>query len=54
VITLEDVPPAEREAFEAEAVELLQRQLRTVFPERKLRIVRDVHGLKIIGDLKLA
>ena len=53
VITLEDVPPAERAVFEAEAVELLQHQLRTAFPERNMKIVRDVHGLKIIGDLKL-
>ena len=54
VVTLEQVPQAERDAFEAEAVGLLERQLKVQFPERKLKVVRDVHGLKIIGDLKLA
>ena len=53
VVTLEHVPPEARAAFEAEAVALLERQLEAVFPERELEIVRDVHGLKIIGDLKL-
>ena len=53
MVTLEHVPPEARAAFEAEAVALLERQLEAVFPERELEIVRDVHGLKIIGDLKL-
>jgi hypothetical protein len=53
VVTLENVPSEAREAFEAEAVELLEQEMKTAFPERELEIVRDVHGLKIIGDLTL-
>lgn len=53
VVTLEHVPPEAREAFEAEAVGLLEAELKAAFPARELEIVRDVHGLKIVGDLKL-
>ena len=53
VVTLEHVPPEASEAFEAEAVELLAAEVKTAFPARELEIVRDVHGLKIVGDLKL-
>ena len=53
VVTLEHVPPEVREAFETEAVGLLEAELKAAFPARELEIVRDVHGLKIVGDLKL-
>ena len=54
VVTLEKVPPAERETFEREAVELLEQQLKSAFPERELALVRDVHGVKLVGDLTLS
>lgn len=53
IVTLEHVPPEAREAFETEAVGLLETELKAAFPARELEIVRDVHGLKIVGDLKL-
>ena len=53
IVTLEHVPPEAREAFETEAVGLLETELKAAFPARELAIVRDVHGLKIVGDLKL-
>jgi hypothetical protein len=53
IVTLEHVPPEARAAFEAEAVGLLEAELKAAFPARELEIVRDVHGLKIVGDLKL-
>ena len=54
VVTLAHVPPAERDRFEQEAVDLLEQELDRTFPNRALNIVRDIHGLKIVGDLNLS
>ena len=53
MVTLEAVPADFRAQFEAEAIEFLQNELDQSMPERKLRIVKDVNGWKIVGDLSI-
>ena len=53
MVTLEAVPADFRAQFESEAIEFLQNELDKSMPERKLKIVRDVNGWKIVGDLSL-
>ena len=53
LVTLEAVPADFRAQFEAEAIEFLQNELDQTMPERKLKIVRDVNGWKIVGDLSI-
>ena len=53
MVTLESVPGDFRAQFETEAIEFLQNELDQSMPERNLRIVRDVNGWKIVGDLSL-
>jgi hypothetical protein len=53
VATLARVPDAERERLENEVVDLLREQLPVAFPGRQLRVVRDGHVIKIVGDLSL-
>ena len=47
------MPADFRAQFEAEAIEFLQNELDQTMPERKLKIVRDVNGWKIVGDLSI-
>ena len=53
MVTLESVPEDFRAQFESEAIEFLQNELNQSMPERQLKIVRDVNGWKIVGDLSL-
>lgn len=53
MVTLDAVPEDFRQKFEAEAIEVLQGELDTRMPERHLKIVRDVSGWKIVGDLHI-
>ena len=53
IVTLQNVPADFREKFESEAVEVLQEELKRHFPDRELKIVRDVDSWKIVGDLSL-
>lgn len=53
MVTVEHVPPAVQEEWEAEVVELLRRWLPAEFPGRSLHIDRDGHVFKIHGDLHL-
>jgi len=51
--TLARVPPIIMEKIEQEVVELLHKKLPAAFPGRDLRVERDGHSFKIIGDLSL-
>lgn len=51
--TLDHVPPDVQEAIEKEVVELLRQWLPEEFPGRNLRVERDGHGFKIVGDLSI-
>ena len=53
MVTLEAVPADFRAQFEAEAIEFLKNELNQSMPERKLKIVKDVNGWKIVGDLSI-
>ena len=53
MVTLENVPASFRERFEQETVALIQSELGKRLPERKLEIVKDVNGYKIVGDLSI-
>ncbi len=51
--TLARVPPIVMEQIEQEVVELLKQKLPRIFPDRDLRVERDGHSFKIIGDLSI-
>ena len=51
--TLARIPPDILEKIEQEVVELLHEKLPGAFPGRDLRVERDGHSFKIIGDLSL-
>ena len=53
IVTLSNVPDDFRAKLEKEAVEVLQEELGKAFPDRELKIVRDVNGWKIVGDLSV-
>jgi hypothetical protein len=53
VATLEKVPPAEAEGFLEEAAALIRERLPRFFPNRRLELVREGRGFKIIGDFSL-
>ena len=53
MVTLDAVPPSFREEFEHDAIEVIQKELDKRLPERKLQVVKDVNGYKIIGDLSI-
>lgn len=53
MVTLDVVPPAFRDSFEKEAIEVIQGEIDKRLPERKLSIVKDVNGYKIVGDLSI-
>ncbi len=52
--TLARVPPDVMERIEQEILELLEAKLPKAFPCRDLRIERDGHSFKIVGDLSFA
>ena len=52
--TLARVPADVMETIEQEVLALLQEKLPTAFPCRDLRIERDGHSFKIVGDLSFA
>jgi len=52
--TLARVPADVMETIEQEVLALLQEKLPTAFPCRDLRIERDGHSFKIVGDLAFA
>ncbi len=52
--TLARVPPEVMEKIEQEVLELLEERLPKAFPCRDLRIERDGHSFKIVGDLSVA
>jgi hypothetical protein len=51
--TLSRVPADVMEQIEEEIVVLLREKLPGAFPDRDLRVKRDGHSFKIIGDLSL-
>lgn len=51
--TLDHIPADVQEAMEREVVDLLRQWLPEEFPGRELRVERDGHGFKIVGDLKI-
>lgn len=51
--TLSDVPPEVVERIEREVAERLRAELPRAFPGRDLRVERDGHRYKIVGDLSL-
>ncbi len=53
LVTLEAVPEDFRAQFEEEAIAFLQKELDQTMPERKMKIVKDVNGWKIVGDLHI-
>lgn len=53
MVTLDHIDADFRETIFQEAVRLIDRQLQVVFPDRKLRILRDGNVLKIVGDFSL-
>ena len=54
VATLARVPADVMEKIEQEVLEQLQEKLPEAFPCRDLRIERDGHSFKIVGDLSFA
>ena len=54
LVTLEEVSKAQRDQLEQEAVRLIQARLEATLPGRNLRVLRDDHVWKIIGDLSLS
>ncbi len=53
IATLDNVPPAIQEKFEAEVVRRLQKKLPAAFPGVELHVDRDGPVYKIHGDLSL-
>ncbi len=53
LVTLEAVPEDFRAQFEEEAIAFLQKELDQTMPERKMKIVKDVNGWKIVSDLHI-
>ncbi len=53
LVTLSKVPREIRERIEDEVVELLNEKLPESFPDHDLRVERDGHLYKIVGDLSL-
>lgn len=53
MVTLDTVPDEFREQVENEAIAELKKQLVELLPDRKLDIVKDVNGWKIVGDLSI-
>ena len=53
MVTLEKIDPAHVQEVEDDVKQLLQQKLEKVFPERKLKVDRDRHTLKIHGDFSL-
>jgi hypothetical protein len=51
--TLKRVPPDAMETIERRVAERLREELPRAFPGRELRIERDEHAFKIVGDLGL-
>jgi hypothetical protein len=53
VSTLKRIPVEFQQAIEKEIVKRLAEELPLAFPGRELRVVREGHAFKIIGDLSL-
>ncbi|MDR2403267.1 MAG: hypothetical protein LBD78_04495 [Spirochaetaceae bacterium] len=53
VATQEKVPPEQVRSFMEEAAAEIQKRLPHYFPGRRLEVVRDGRGFKIIGDFSL-
>jgi hypothetical protein len=51
--TLEQVPPEQIEFLMEQAAVFIKRKLPLYFPGRRLEVVRDGKGFKIIGDFSL-
>lgn len=51
--TLESVSFPVKEKIYARGIELLAQELKTVFPDKELEVVRDGRLIKIVGDLSL-
>lgn len=51
--TLSRIPTKKMERIENEVVALLRKKLPEAFPHRALRVERDGHVFKIIGDLSI-
>lgn len=54
VMTLEKTDPAQIEAIQQEAVDLIQKNLEDALPDRGLKVMRDGNVWKIVGDLSLS
>lgn len=53
IVTLSKIPPAQREAIEDEAADLMRQGLERVFPDQHMAVDRDGSVYKIYGDLTL-
>jgi hypothetical protein len=53
ISTIDQISAEKRAEIESAVQELLSGLLRTHFPERELRVERDVRGLKIVGNFNL-
>lgn len=53
IATLENVPLAARQHIEDRAASLIRNYLPRFFPDRELRLERENHAFKIIGDFSL-
>lgn len=52
-VTFDEVPENIKREGDAVAEEMLNKRLPEVFPGKNLKVVHDVSGMKIVGDLSL-
>lgn len=53
MVTLAKVPKNEREEILEKTAELLRKNIPVIFPKRELKVIRDGHTYKIIGNLDI-
>jgi hypothetical protein len=53
ISTVDTVTPELREEIEESVRSLIDRLLKSHFPERELKVERDIRGLKIVGNFNL-
>ncbi len=53
MVTLENIPDEIEEKVEELAINKIREKIPTVFPDRELKVKRDGHLIKIVGDLNL-
>ncbi len=53
IATSDSVSSAKREEIEQSVQDLINRLIKTHFPERDIKVERDIRGLKIVGNFNL-